>query len=163
MKMVEGLRRKCLTDVIVATRCHVDVLAIWGPLFVESFLQEKLNRMTEVLLQRAILLGGYHPCIDRLQKVVVHHLLPGRFVLAFNDVFRLFEGVCLVEVNLFSPLIKVRDCFVDGKFDTESTTVAMDLSFKFIEARVLVLHFVCLLGEIFPSNDFSRRAKDGFS
>ena len=103
MKMVEGFCGKRLSDVIIAARRQVDVMAIPGLLFVESFLRKKLNRTAEVLLQRAVLLGGYHCCINQLRKVVVHHLLPGRFVLAFKDIFELFEGVCPVEVNLFGP------------------------------------------------------------
>ena len=149
MKMVKGLCHKRLPDIIITTRHQVDVLAIPGLLFVESFLQKNLNPMAEVLLQQAVLLGGYHCCIDRLPKVVVHHLLSGRFVLAFEDIFELFKGVCPVEVNLFGPLIEIGDCFVDGEFNAKLTTVDMDLSFQFIEARVLVLHFVHLLGEIF--------------
>ena len=105
--------------------------------------------MAENLLQRAVLLGGYHCCINRLWEVVVHHLLPGRFVLAFKDIFELFKGVCLVQVNLFGPLVEIGDCFVNGEFDTESTTVNMDLCFQFIKARVLVLHLVHLLWEVF--------------
>ena len=38
---------------------------------------------------------------------------------------------------------------MDGKFDAESTTVEMDLRFQFIEARVLFLHLVHLLWEVF--------------
>ena len=79
----------------------------------------------------------------------MHHLLPGRFVLTFEDILELFEGVCPVEVNLVGPLIEIRDCCVDGEFSAESTTVDMDLCSQFIEAQVLVLHFVRLLGEIF--------------
>ena len=130
-----------------------------GLLFVESFLQENLDCTTEVLLQRVVLLGGYHPCIDRLRKVVVHHLLPSHFILAFKDIFKLVKGVRPVEVNLFGSLIKVGDCFVDGEFNAKSTTVDMDLSFQFIEARVLVLCILyASLGRFFLSNNFSRRA-----
>ena len=43
-------------------------------------------------------------------------------------------------MDLFGPLIEVGDCFVDGEFAAKSTTVDMDLSFQFVEARVLVLH-----------------------
>ena len=48
-----------------------------------------------------------------------------------------------------APLIEIEDCFVDGEFDAKSNTVDMDLRFQFIEARVLVLHLVQLLGELF--------------
>ncbi len=78
----------------------------------------------------------------------MHHLLPGRFVLAFKENFELFKGVCPVEVDLFGPLIEVGDCFVNGEFNAKLTTVNMDLSFCFVEARVLVLHFVGFLREI---------------
>ena len=128
MKMVKEFCGKQLSDVVIAARRQVDVLAIPGLLFVESFLQKKLDCTTEVLLRQAILLGGYHCCIDGLRKVVVYHLLPGRFVLAFKDIFELFKGVCSVEVDLLGPLIEVGDCFVDGEFDAKSTTVDIWIS-----------------------------------
>ena len=95
------------------------------------------------------MLGGYHRCVDRLREVVVHDLFPGRIILALEDVFKLFKGVCPVEVNLFGPLVEIGDCFVDGEFNAKSTTVDVDLCFQFIETRVLVLHLVHLLWEIF--------------
>ena len=79
----------------------------------------------------------------------MHHLLPCRFVLALKDIFELFKGVCPVKVDVFGPLIEVRDCFVGGEFDAESPTVDMDLNFCFVGARVLVLHFVGFFREIF--------------
>ena len=78
----------------------------------------------------------------------MHHLLPSRSVLALKDILKLFKGVCPVEVDLFGLLVKVRDCLVDGEFNAKSTTVHMDLSFHFIKARVLILHFVGFLREI---------------
>ncbi len=60
----------------------------------------------------------------------MHHLLPGRVVLAFKDIFELFKGVRPFEVNLFVPLIKVGDYFVDSEFNAKLTTVDMDLSVK---------------------------------
>ena len=44
MKMVKGIRGKRLSDVVVAARRQVDVLAVPGLFFVQSFLQEQLNR-----------------------------------------------------------------------------------------------------------------------
>ena len=79
----------------------------------------------------------------------MHHLLLGRFVLAFEDIFELFKGVCPVKVNLFGPLVEIGDCFVDGEFNAESTIVDMDLRFQCIEAWVLVLHLVHLLWKVF--------------
>ena len=52
-------------------------------------------------------------------------------------------------MNFLGPLVEIRDGFVDGKFDAESTTVDMDLRFQFIEMWVLVLHLVHLLWEVF--------------
>ncbi len=52
-------------------------------------------------------------------------------------------------MNFLDPLVEIRDGFVDGKFDAESTTVNMDLRFQFIETWVLVLHLVRLLWEVF--------------
>ncbi len=59
----------------------------------------------------------------------MHDLFPGRFILALEDIFKLFKGVCPVEVNLFGPLVEIGDFFVDGEFDAESTTVDVDLRF----------------------------------
>ena len=86
----------------------------------------------------------------------MHHLLQGCYVLAFKDIVELFEGVRPVEVNIFGPLIEVGDCFVDGEFEAESTTVDMDLRFQFIEVRVHVLRFVGLLREIFSCHKASQ-------
>ena len=95
------------------------------------------------------MLGGYHCCVDRLREVVVHDLFPGSFILALEDIFKLVKGVCPVKVNLLGPLVEIGDCFVNGEFDAESTAVDEDLRFQFIETRVLVLHLVHLLWEVF--------------
>ena len=95
------------------------------------------------------MLGGYHRCIDRLWEVVVHDLFPGRLILALEDIFKLVEGVCPVEVNFLGPLVEIGDGFVNGNVNAESTAVDVDLCFQFIEARVLVLHLVHLLWEGF--------------
>ena len=52
-------------------------------------------------------------------------------------------------MNVLGPLVEIRDGFVGGKFNFKSTTVEMDLRFQFIEARVLFLHLVHLLWEVF--------------
>ncbi len=105
--------------------------------------------MAKVLLQQAIMLGGDHRCVDRLWEVVVHDLLPGRLVLSLEDVLKLLEGGCSVEMDFLSPLVEIGDGFVDGKFDTESTAVDVDLCFQVVETRVLVLHLVQFLRKVF--------------
>ncbi len=149
MKMVKGSRGERLSDVVVAVRRQVDVLVVMGLLFVQSFLQKQFNCTAKVLLQQAIMLGGYHCCINRLREVVVHDLFPGRLILVLEDIFKLVEGVCPVEVNFLGPLVEIGDGFVNGNFNAESTAVDVDLCFQFIEARVLVLHLVHLLWEGF--------------
>ena len=79
----------------------------------------------------------------------MHDLFPGRLILALEDIFKLVEGVCPVEVNFLGPLVEIVDGFVDGEFNAESTAVDVDLRFQFIEMWVLVLHLVHLLWEIF--------------
>ncbi len=79
----------------------------------------------------------------------MHDLFPGHLILALEDILKLVEEVCPVEVNFLGPFVEIGDGFVDGKFNAESTTVDMDLHFQFIEARVLVLHLVHLLWEVF--------------
>ncbi len=108
------------------------------------------------------MLGGYHCCVNRLREVVVHDLFPGSFILALEDIFKLVKGVCPVKVNLLGPLVEIGDCFVNGEFDAESTAVDEDLCFQFIQTRVLVLHLVHLLWEVFLLNVFLRRARGGF-
>jgi hypothetical protein len=49
MKRVGGFRGERPPDVVIATRRQVDILAILGLLFVESFLQKKLHCTAEVL------------------------------------------------------------------------------------------------------------------
>ncbi len=78
----------------------------------------------------------------------MHDLFRGHFILALEDIFKL-KGVCPVEVNLLGPLVEIRDCFADSAFGAESTPVNVDLRFQFIETRVLVLHLVHLLWEVF--------------
>ena len=48
MEMVNGLRRQCLGDVVVAAGSKIDVLPVPGLLFVKSFLEEKLNLTTKI-------------------------------------------------------------------------------------------------------------------
>ncbi len=161
MKMVEGFRGELLSDVVVAARRQVDVLTIPGLLLVQSFLQEQLNRTAKVLLQ-AIMLGGYHCCVDRLREVVVHDLFPGRLILSLEDVLKLLEGGCPVKMDFLGPLVEIGDGFVDGKFDAESTAVDVDLRFQFIKTRVLVLHLVHLLREVFLAEGIFEKSQRWF-
>ena len=132
-------------DVVVAARLEVDVLLVARLLLVQSLFQEKLNRTAKVFLQQAIMLGGDHRSVDWLGEVVMHDLLPGSFVLPLQDVLELLEGGSPVEMDFLGPLVEIRDGFVDGEFDAESTAVDVDLRFQFVETRVLVLHFVYFL------------------
>jgi hypothetical protein len=95
------------------------------------------------------MLGGYHRCVDRLREVVVHDLFPGRLILSLKDILKLFEGVCPVEMDFLGPLVEIGDGFIDSKFNAELTAVDVDLRFQFIEVRVLVLHLVHLIWEVF--------------
>ncbi len=95
------------------------------------------------------MLGGYHCCVDQLQEVVLHDLFPGRLILSLEDILKFLEGVCPVEMDFLGPLVEIGDGFVDGKFDAESTAVNVDIHFQFIESRVLVLHLVHFLWEVF--------------
>ncbi len=79
----------------------------------------------------------------------MHDLFPGRLILSLKDIFKLVKGVCPVEMNFLGPLVEIGDGFVDGKSNAESTAVDVDLRFQFIKTRVLVLHFVHLLWEVF--------------
>ena len=145
MEMCERFRRERFADVIIAARLKVDILPVARLLLVQSLFEKKLDRTAKVFLQRAIMLGGDHRGVDWLREVVMHDLLPGSFVLPLQDVLELLERGSPVEMDFLGPLVEIGDCFVDGEFDAESTRVNMDFRFQFIEARVLVLHFVCFL------------------
>ena len=81
--------------------------------------------------------------------MVLHDLFQGRLILSLKDILKLFEGVCPVEMDFLGPLVEIGDGFVNGNFNAKSTAVDVDLCFQFIEARVLVLHLVHLLREVF--------------
>jgi hypothetical protein len=162
MKIVKRFCAERLPDVVIATRCQVDVLAIPGLLFVESFSQKKLNCTAEVLLQRAVLLGGYHRCIDRLWKVVMQPLPPGRFVLAFESIFELFEGVRPVEVNFFCPLIEIGDYFGDSECDASQPLLIWIPAFNLLKRGSLFLHFVPLPEEVFLAGRFLEKSQRWF-
>ncbi len=149
MEMRERFCRECFADVVVAAQLKVDILPVARLLLVQSLFEEKLNHTAKVFLQRAIMLVGDHRGVDWLGEVVMQDLLPGSLVLPLQDVFELLERGSPVEVNFLRPLIMVGDCSVDSEFDVESTRVDMDFHFQLIEARVLVLHFVYFLWEIF--------------
>ena len=104
MKVTNRLCFQQLLDVVVTTRRHVDILAVPGLLLVNSFLKKKLNRTTEVLLARSILLGGYNHQIDWPHKVVMDNLFPNCFVLALENIFKLHEGVNPIKMNFLAPL-----------------------------------------------------------
>ena len=108
------------------------------------------------------MLGGYHRCVNRLREVVVHDLFPGRLILALEDIFKLVEGVCPVEVTFLGPLVEIGDGFVDGGFDAESTADNVDLRFQFIEVRVLVLHLVHLFWEVFLVEGLFKKSQRWF-
>ncbi len=59
MKMVKGTHLDLLSDVVIATGHHIDVLPVPRLLLVENFSDEKLHSMTEICLTQAILLDWY--------------------------------------------------------------------------------------------------------
>ncbi len=96
----------------------------------------------EVFFQTAILCSRYwHSCIDGLQKVLVKHLFPGRFVVALEHILKLPKSVCPVKVAFFCSLVELRDGFINGKFDTIFTIILMDLDSTFV-TRVVAIKFV---------------------
>ena len=80
MKVADGF---CIfSDVEIAAGRHVNIPVNMELLLMESLLKEKLDCTIGVLLVQAILLGGHHNCINRLQEVCMNNLLPGASVLA---------------------------------------------------------------------------------
>ncbi len=115
MKMVEGNCLDLLSDIVIATKHHVDVLPVRRLLLVQNFRNEKLHSTTEVCLTQAILLDWYILRIGWFQEVLMNNLLPGSFVLALEHILELHEGVSIVKVDLLGPFFKLRDHFIDSK------------------------------------------------
>ncbi len=86
MKMVEGTFLDLLSDVMIATGHHVDVLLVPRLLFVQNFCNENLHSTMEVCLTQAILLDWYILRIGWFREVLVNNLLPGSFVLALEHI-----------------------------------------------------------------------------
>ena len=81
MQMVDGLCDQRFLHILVTSRGQVDILAVPGLLFMENFLEKKLNRMAEILFVRTVLFDGNHCGINRFWVELVKDLLPGSFVL----------------------------------------------------------------------------------
>jgi hypothetical protein len=91
----------------------------------------------EVLFRIAILLSHYrHSRIDRLRKVLVRHLFPGCSMVALQHVFKLCKGVGPIEVAFFCSLIKLRDGFVNSKFNTIFAIILMDYDSIFVTSII---------------------------
>jgi hypothetical protein len=94
----------------------------------------------EGLFLIAILFSWYrHSCINRLRKVLVKHLFPGCPVVALEHVFKLCERVGPIKVAFCCSLVKLRDGFVNGKFDTIFAVILMDFYLAFISIITLKL------------------------
>jgi hypothetical protein len=162
MKMVEGFCGERLSDVGVTTWRQIDVLAVPGLLFVQSFLQEQLNRTAKVLLQRAIMLGGHHRCVDRLREVVLHDLFPGRLILSLEGVLKLLEGGCPVKMDFLGPLVEIGMVLSTVNL-TPNRPLSMWISaFNLSKRGSLFCILYTSFGRFFSSKDFSRRASGGF-
>ncbi len=66
------------------------------------------------------------------------HLFPGCSVVALEHVFKLCERVGPIKVAFFCPLIKLRDGFVNGKFNTIFAVILMDFYSSFITSIITV-------------------------
>jgi hypothetical protein len=142
MEMVDGTWLDLLSDIVIATGHHIDVLPVPRFLLVQNFSDKKLHGMMEVCLTRAILLDWYILRIGRFWEVLMNNLLPGSFVQALEHILKL-QGVSIVKVDLLGPFYKLRDCFVDSKLDTKFSTVLVDFGLDFV-LRVTTLQFVGL-------------------
>ena len=89
MQMVYGLHDQRLLHIVVTSRGQVDVLAIPVLLFMENFLDKKLDCMAEIFLARTILFGGNHHGINRFWIELIEDLLPGSFVMTYEHVLKL--------------------------------------------------------------------------
>ena len=65
MQMVNGLCDQRFLYIVVTSRGQVDVLVIPGLLFMENFLDKKLNCMAEILFARTVLFSRNHCSVYR--------------------------------------------------------------------------------------------------
>ncbi len=99
MEMVQRSREELLVDAMVPTRRQVVVLAIPGFLLVQSADQEQIDCMQEVLSQGVILRRLDDFWVDRLQEVLVEHLLPVGLVVAKEHIANLSKACDIVQVQ----------------------------------------------------------------
>ena len=62
-------------------------------------------------------------------------------MMAMKHILKLHKGVQLVKVTYFSSLVKLRDRFVDGKFDTIFSIILVDFNAIFV-SQIIALKFV---------------------
>jgi hypothetical protein len=135
------LHHRLLED-MVSAGLHLDILPISRLFLIQCLLNEELDCSMEVFFLAAILHGRYwHHCIDRLWEVLMTNLFPGCFVMALEHILKLHKGVLPVKVTFFSSLIKLGDCFVDGKFDIILSIILVGLDMTFV-LQIVALKFV---------------------
>jgi hypothetical protein len=132
-KMFHGGLHHHFLENVVSARLHIDILPIPRLFLIQHLLNKEMNCSMEVFFQTVILHSRYwHSCIDRLRKVLVEHLFPGRFVMALEHILKLPKKFCPVKVAFFCSLVELRDGFINGKFDTIFTVVLVDLDSTFV-------------------------------
>jgi hypothetical protein len=79
---------------MVSPRRQIDVLPVSRLFLIQRLLNKELKRLMEVFVQVAILHNQHWQCcIDRLWKVLVKQLFPGRSVVALEHILELHKGV----------------------------------------------------------------------
>ncbi len=58
-------------------------------------------------------------------------------MMALEHILKLHKRVQPVEVTFFSSLVKLSDCFIDGKFNTIFSIILMDFNATFFCGSLL--------------------------
>ena len=89
-------------------------------------------------------------------------LPPGRFVLAFENILELFEGVRPVEVNFSAPLLKSGIILVTVNLTPSQPLLIWIPAFNLLKRGSLFLHFVPLPEEVFLAGRFLEKSQRWF-
>jgi hypothetical protein len=119
MEMLHRCHHEFLVENMIAARSQVDLLVFLWHLFVECFDEKAIDRLLKIVRQGAIVLRQNHRRIDGFWKVLVEHLLPVGQIPTLEYIFKLQEGLCVVQIDFFCSANEVIDRFIESKLDSK--------------------------------------------
>ncbi len=119
MEMIHRHHHEFLMENMVAARGQVNILAILRRAFVERFDHKKINRSFEIGCRGVIVLWQNHRRIDGFWKMLMEHLFPVGQIPTQEYVFKLQEGLVIVQINFFRSADEVIDRFIESELDSK--------------------------------------------